>query len=133
MWRVAVLILMVGCGGDDDGGADGAGGGGPDAAVADATVDSRLADAAPGSLGEPCEGAGECTSGECTNLLGMASSTYCTASCDAVDTECPEDGVCFVPGDFAGVCARPCTDIDGACALGLECKPVDGVEQGCIP
>src|SRR5688572_22468059 len=125
MWRAVLLIVMVGCGGDDDGGNDA--GGGSDGETFDAAVDARMVpDGVPGSLGEPCSAPSQCSSGECTNLLGMASSTYCTASCDAADTECPEDGVCFVPGDFAGVCARACEDTDGSCAAGLECKPTDG-------
>jgi hypothetical protein len=123
--RLAIALLVAaGCGSNDPD---------PDARATDApAIDGALVDAGALVLGEPCAGDGECFSGACTDLLGQAAETHCSAACDAVDTACPEDGVCLVPGDFAGVCVRPCTPTGPACPATLDCQLVDGVTSGCF-
>jgi hypothetical protein len=112
---VVAILVAVGCG--DDGGPAG-----PDAGQPDAVARA---------LGDPCEDPADCASGACTDLLGQAAELHCSAECDAVDTACPEGGVCLVPGAFAGVCVRPCTPTGPACPATLTCALVDGTSSGC--
>ena len=135
MWpRLLLVVLLCACG-DDDGGADAPPGGADAPAGGDAagTVDARLDAAAGSPLGEPCATGPECVSGMCTNLLNMAGSTYCSAECNAAATDCPEGGVCWVPGDFTGVCVRSCL-AGGGCPGDLSCEIVGtGAAYGCVP
>lgn len=109
-----------------DGGADASGGSGD----ASASPDSGWG---PGSLGAPCASAADCASGDC-ETLPFDDQTRCSATCDAVSNGCPEGGLCWVPGNFAGWCVRPCDPAAPDCPAGLGCgMTLAPDEYGCTP
>jgi hypothetical protein len=127
LWIIPILVLCIACNGANAPGTDAA------TLTGDAVVDGTGDGGGQLALGERCDSPDDCASGECTNLHGMANDTYCTASCAANDTACPENGLCYVPGDFAGVCVRPC-QLESDCAGDLTCDVATSPppERGCL-
>jgi hypothetical protein len=84
----------------------------------DLACDACIDDGTEPAIGVACDDESDCPAGvACT--IGL-----CGEPCSPVDS-CAT-GVCYVPGDFSGVCLTPCAcDVPGTCPTGTVC--VDGL------
>ncbi len=69
--------------------------------------------ASTGGFGEPCSAEGMCAGN------GVCIEDVCYEECNAADTACSGDTICYVAGDFAGFCVATCDRCNTPCDNGV--------------